>query len=770
MDSETLKLVGFRKVLELLQNLAQTSAGRRSIEEMRPSGDSGTALERLRIIEELIQLHGEGSGFDLSVAEGLDDIVAQLSLPGTILDPERLLGLGRSLKLSSRLSEAFHKHEKKGLSALACSSQPLAGLSHEIETAIDDTGHIRDAADRELAAIRKKVKAHRRRVQKCLDGYLTGKQARYLISEPYVTRRNERMVIPVRSEAQNRVPGVVHGSSGSGATVFLEPLEAVDLNNRLVQSEIREIQVTRRVLARLTDSAGTHLAELALVVDQLALLDACQAAREFWNRHNCCLPVFREDGGLRLEEARHPLLEVSEASVVPVTICLSGEERILVISGPNTGGKTVSLKTIGLFSCLAQAGLPVPAARAEFPLCRGIFADIGDHQSIDRQLSTFSAHLLRAAEILQKVEPPSLVLLDEIGSGTDPAFGTALAVVLMEELSRNARVVVTTHLDRIKEFAATRKGAVNASVGLDSETLAPSFHLAFGQPGTSSAFEIAAQLGFPEKLLGAAREQLSSTRQQVEDYLALLRKQSQDLGVRQQQIETAKEKFRQRKLELDQERENLRGRSRRRLEARLDELEKEFRTESRRIIRGFQDKMGNARLRKEAERQRGRLREVFREQVRRESHQEQKAVSASEALKVGADVWAPGLRRRGRITRIDHEEASVDIEGKRLRIKLAQLEPVSSERGAVEARPQITMQIVEDTSRELNLIGKRAEEAIRIADKFLDRAFVSGVVEVRLVHGFGTGRLQKALEGFLSGHPQVSRFHAEGGATMVALR
>ncbi len=180
--------------------------------------------------------------------------------------------------------------------------------------------------------------------------------------------------------------------------------------------------------------------------------------------------------------------------------------------------------------------------------------------------------------------------------------------------------------------------------------------------------------------------------------------------------------------------------------------------------------MGNARLRKEAERQRGRLREVFREQVRRESHQEQKAVSASEALRVGADVWAPGLRRRGRITRIDHEEASVDIEGKRLRIKLAQLEPVSSERGAVEARPQITMQIVEDTSRELNLIGKRAEEAIRIADKFLDRAFVSGVVEVRLVHGFGTGRLQKALEGFLSGHPQVSRFHAEGGATMVALR
>ena len=770
MDPETLNLVGFQQVLELLQGLAQTSAGRRVIDNLRPHSDSRESSNRLQMVEELIGLAEELHSLDLSVAEGLSEAVDHLSLAGGILNPDQLLRLAHGVKLAARLAGSCQEWEKSALSTLLAPACQLSSLSQEIERVINDDAEVRSSADPELAGIRKQIKIERHRVQKCLEGYLKGQSARHLISEPYITRRNERYVIPVRAEAQTSIPGVVHASSGSGVTVFLEPLESVDLNNRLLQSENQEIRKIQQLLARLSEAARNHFEELLSLVDRLARLDACQAAAEFARRHHCCLPVASESGELCLEKARHPLLEVAQSGAVPITIRLSREQQILVISGPNAGGKTVALKTIGLFCCMAQAGLPIPADRAVLPCFQQILADIGDHQSIGRNLSTFSAHLQRGVQILKSIEPPSLVLLDEVGSGTDPALGAALGVVLMDELSRNAVVVVTTHLDQVKAFAAARPGAVNASVELDHETMAPTFQIVFGQQGASSAFEIASQLGFPARLLKEARRHLSSAECQVEEHLARLRRQTRELSLQEEQLEKDRNGVRQRLAEVEQEKRGLRELVRKELAKKLGELERDFQSQSKRILKGIRDRFEAARVRKETERQRQRLKEAFRERLRTEAQAKKVPNTKSVTFQIGSNVWASELKRMARITEIDRDEASVEIGGKRLRLKLKQLEPVQEGQRILEPRPQIQLEIVEDTNRELNLVGERVDEALHLTDKFLDRAFVSGLEEVRLIHGFGSGSLRRAVQGFLAEHPHVSDFRIEGGATLVRLK
>ncbi len=770
MDPETLKQVGFQQVLELLQGLAQTSAGRRVIGNLCPRRDSRESRHTLQMVEELNDLAEELHSFDLSVAEGLSEVLDDLSLRGSVLNPDQLLTLAHGIRLAARLASCFQEWEKSALSTLLAPACDLSSLNQEIEGIIDDDAEVRSSADPELAGIRKQIKIERHGVQKRLEGYLKGKSAGHLINEPYITRRNERYVIPVRVEAQTSIPGVVHASSGSGATVFLEPLESVDLNNRLLQSENREIRRIRQLMVRLSEVARSHYEELLSLRDRLARLDACQAAAEFARRHRCCLPVVSESGELCLENARHPLLEVAHSGVVPITIRLSREQQILVISGPNAGGKTVALKTIGLFCCMAQAGLPIPADRGELPCFQQILADIGDHQSIGRSLSTFSAHVQRGVEILKSIESPSLVLLDEVGSGTDPALGAAIGVVLMEELSRNAVVVVTTHLDQVKAFAAARKGAVNASVELDSETMAPTFQIVLGQQGASNAFEIASQLGFPARLLKGARRHLSSTERQVEDHLARLRQQTCELSLHEEQLEKDRNGVQQRLAEVEQKKRGLRQEVRNELEKKLGELEKDFQSESRRILKGIRDRFEAARVKKETERQRQRLKRVFRERLRAESQVEKAPSAESETFQVGSNVWASELKRMVRITEIDRDEASVEIGGKRLRLKLKQLEPVQKGQRILEMRPQVRLEIVKDTNRELNLVGERVDEALHLTDKFLDRAFVSSLEEVRLIHGFGSGSLGKAVQGFLAEHPHVSDFRMEGGATLVRLK
>ncbi len=724
MDSETLKQLGFHQILELLQGLAQTSAGRRAVDSFSPLSDPRESALTLQLVEELIDLAGKSQSFDLSIAEGLSDAVDRLSPGGSILNPGQLLSLAQAVRLAARLDVSCREWEKSSLLTLLAPARDLSSLSQEIERVIDDNAAVRSSADPELAGIRKRIKTERHKLQKSLQGYLKGHSARYLIGEPYITRRNSRYVIPVRVEAQAHVPGVVHASSGSGATVFLEPLEAVDLNNRLIQNESQEIRKIRQMMARLGETARTQFAELSSLVDRLARLDACQAAAAFAHRHRCCLPALSQSRELRLENARHPLLEVSQSEVVPITIRLSGAERILVISGPNAGGKTVALKTLGLLCCMAQAGLPIPADRAELPRFRKIFADIGDHQSIGQSLSTFSARLQRAVEILNNIASPSLVLLDEVGSGTDPAFAAAIAVVLLDELSRSAVVAVTTHLDQVKAFAAARKGAVNASVELDEETMAPTFRLVFGRQGDSSAFQIAARLGFPANLLKEARSHLSGAEQQVEHYLALLRRQSRKLSSNEEQLEKERNQVRQRLAAVEQEKGELRRRARKQLEKRLGELEKNFLSESKRILKRIRDKFEAARVRKEADRQRQRLKEAFRERLRRESRAGRRPDPKPEAFQVGSDVWARELKRWVRITEIDQGEACVEIEGKRMRLNLKQLEPVKRGRRVLKPAPQVRLEIVEDTNSELSLIGERVDEALRLTDKFLDRAFV----------------------------------------------
>jgi len=792
---------------EILCRHTTCAPGRRGIEQLAPATDRGQLESAFALIAEAISYLRAGKELGFGSLADPDPWLARLDVPGAVLAPAELLDAASLLDTTAWLKQAFRGDAAKFplLAQRAAVLADLHQLSLVLRRAILPNGEISDDASAELKHIRANLGRTRDTIQKTLRQILRARG-----EEPgtdYVTLRNDRFVIPVRSSDRRQVQGVVHGSSATGQTVFVEPLEAIELNNKLVQLGEDEAAEIARILRELTEQLRGELSSLKFAAATVAQLDSAFARARFAREFNCALPVFIASADLKLEAARHPVLEDTLRRqgrvIVPITLALGGAETVLVVSGPNTGGKTVALKTVGLAALAAQSGIPVAAERAELPLFDRVLVDIGDEQSIAADLSTFSAHVLNLRAMLDAASERSLVLVDEIGTGTAPEEGSALAVAVLEEFrARRCLTLATTHHDRLKAYASATLGVLNAAVEFDAVNLRPTYRLVVGVPGVSSGIEIARRLGLPGPVIERARAQLTPEAREAAALIAYLHRSRDELEqMKRQALKQLKQ--------LEEERQKLQSEWVERQRRRLAELEQKFAETLKQyergissVVDGIKDRELRAQLEKQARRRVTKLRAEAREESNAavvqhlaESQQDLGVVAEPALEPVTPEQLVPGARVRVRgfgqpvvLRRHDADSAEVQAGPLRMKVSLDDITAIvsdlpGSDRGEAAAPHGAGSRITvhaqpseEPAADEINVIGCGVEEATRRVDKFLDSAVLAGKARVRIIHGHGTGALRRGLAEFLSSHPLVEKFYAEeadrGGTaiTIVELR
>jgi DNA mismatch repair protein MutS2 len=676
----------------------------------------------------------------------------------------------------------------------------LKPLAESIERKFMPDGTLTDDASPELNRIRREQENQQRVIEQSLRAALRKLSADGSTQDDVITIRGDRFVIPVRSELKRRVSGVVHGASSSGQTVYVEPLETIEQNNELVRLLEEEQAEIHRILVALTRQVGTYAYALTEGARVLARVDTLQARARFARDFNCIRPLFNPDK-LQLEEARHPLLEkrlrANNGQIVPLTLELTSQARQMIISGPNTGGKTVTLKTTALLAMMAQAGIPVPAATASFPILTAFLADIGDAQSIEAALSTFSAHITNLDRLARLANSHSLVLLDELGSATDPEEGSALAVAVARFfLDAKAWTLISTHHTSLKVYGANTPGVINAAAGLDERTLVPTYQLRLGVPGASAGIATAERLGLDARIVSAARERLGS--QQV-DLARFLDKLHNELA----QLETERKKAREEQYALNQERKRLEReadveirKQTRELEQKLASLLKDFEFQMRENVRAIEDRAAQQKLSKEAERRMTRLRREFQESFNQTVVAHRTGADEGDAnaqphllrhISPGDKVLLKSMNKIAIVQReVEKDVFEVALGPIKMRVKrdeMAEAKPSQKqETPLAAARKQnnvvvsVTNANTDDMRMEINLIGRTVDEATEELEKYLDRAFLAGLPRVRIIHGHGAGILRRGVREFLKGHPHVATIaeaeQIEGGqgATIVELR
>jgi len=777
MDAATLELLEYHEVLGIIAGNTSTPQGRESVYRLQPL----ETREEIRIveeeIEEAVRFRSEGGRIHFDLPD-IDDILQELKSPSSLLEPVQFLAVFHYLHFLELCRRELAAGSTPRLLSYAEQVPLPRGLMGRIDNAIDEKGNIRESAHPELADVRRSHSRARAQVQEFLRRIMDGPKSRFLIDEPFITQRADRFVLPVRVEHQRDIPGIVHGASSSAATVFLEPLGAVDLNNQVIFYRERESEIIREILRSLSQEARSHLPDLEGIIDFSGLLEARLAVALFSERLRCRPAFLAEEPTLVLRSARHPLLveSLGDKGVVPIDITMPSGRKVLVISGPNTGGKTAALKTVGLLSLMAHGGLPVPAAEATIPFFHGIHADVGDHQSITQQLSTFSSHISRIRDLTKFDESPSLLLLDELGRGTDPSYGAALAIAVIRHFlgNRDCLILCTTHHRALKSWAALSEGVQNASVGLDESTGRPTYRLEFGVAGESSGLEIARQMGLDDSIIAHVRSLLDDKESLTEAYLRQLRgqldgleAQREELRSKEREIALAAERMR---LETESHQRDLE----KRMEVDLETLAKEFRLESRRFFQKYEERLDAKEIRLQIQMRESALKEEFRRKAKARSVAKETAGAAASKVDTGLSegdlVFHPLFRVRGTVAEVNGPQAVVLVEGKSLTVKAADLQRIERQTVAGKVATGITYSVVTDTDPELNLIGRTTDEASDVIDKFLDRAVMSKLREVRIIHGFGTGRLKSFIADFLARHPLVASFQTEGGATVVQLR
>jgi DNA mismatch repair protein MutS2 len=771
MDRETLDLLEFDGVLGIIAEFARTSQGKEELLATAPL-DGATAIEarRMEIADAgRHRLEVGHLGLELPDAGRLLDL---LQRPTAGFDPDDLLTVLAYLRVAIELEKAIPSAAFPFLARLVSPLQVPLALLRSIENGIDERGEVRDTAHPELASTRHNQERFRRQAQQHLARFLRGNRSRFLIDEAFVTQRGGRYVIPVRVEHQKEIPGIVHGASSSGATVFLEPFSAVELNNQLVFNQERETEIVREILRRLSEEVHTHGRAVREIVAACGTLDARFACADFVEAYRCRPAELGDTRHFLLREARHPLLirTLGDRAVVPVDLELTPESHVLVISGPNTGGKTAALKTAGLLSVMAHCGLPVPAARACLPILGGVSADIGDHQSITDQMSTFSSHIGRIEELIRAHRAPGLVLLDELGRGTDPVYGAALAIAILEHFRRlGSLVLATTHHRGVKSYAALTDGVRNASVGLAPGSLRPTFVLEYGVAGGSSGLDIARRLGLPAEVVDHAASLLEDSDALAEGYLRELRARIQELRERRSEYEGRLAELRTLEAGLREAAAVREGEAERRIDDLIERLGVQFRRETERYLARLEDQSGAEDRKRHLRFREAALKEAFRRRVRAERGRTDDAPSG-ETFSPGDTVYHPFFRTKGRVISIREGEATLELGGKTVNCGVGELRRIELGPVVESPVPGVVASVVQNTDPELNLIGATVAEAIPTLDKYLDRAFVSRLPEVRIIHGFGTGKLKKSVAELLARHSHVASFEVEGGATRVFLR
>ena len=733
----------------------------------------------------------------------------------------------------------------------------FADLLRGLRNKVLPDGTLDDKASPELASLRREIEKQRRSIQQSLQSFLRRLSEGGAAQDEVVTVRGERFVIPVKAEHKRRVQGVVHGASSSGQTVFVEPLETIEQNNELVRLLEDELAEIHRILLEMTWKIGERSAEIAAAVEVLAELELQFAKAKFAEEYDCVAPIFNPSAGsepsnpgptgapssslpvlerqggdvellrssriLILGDARHPLLERnlrskappsrterekdgapalnlsdnsarSARTVVPITIELEGDQRELIITGPNTGGKTVGLKTTGLLALMAQSGIPVPAHRMEMPLFDAVLADIGDYQSIEQNLSTFSAHVTNIDRLSRTATARSLVLLDELGSATDPEEGAALAVAIAEHfLKIGCFTIISTHHTSLKVFAANSAGVVNAAVGFDEATLQPTYELRLGVPGASAGINIAQRLGLNPAIIQSARSRLGSQARDVGQFLDRLHAELREAEAERLRLRSKEEELKREQTRLASEGKREQQEKTRELEKKLEALLRDFEYHAREAVSAIQDKAAAQKASKEAERRIAKLRRDFREQfdssvVAHVSGADRDDPNAQPSLvqnvSEGDFVKLKSMGRNAKVTRqLDNKHFEVEVGSMKMRIAREDIAAVvgrAAENPIAAARARgvsVALQNeAENVPSEINVIGHTVDDATREVEKFVDRAFLAGLPRVRIVHGSGMGILRKALRRYLQKHPHVESVaeppqqEGGGGATVAELR
>ena len=815
----------FDALRQLLRAYAASPLGQKRIAALAPSTDREWIESQQELASEIREFRRVGGRFDFSGLIEIGLLVEKSRIAGAALETAEIRDVILVVDRAAEWREiAWHppasmRSDWHRVRALSDQIVEFTEFLRSFRNKIQPDGKLEDKASPELARIRREIEKQRRLIQESLRGYLRRLAEGGTVQDELVTIRGERFVIPVKVEQKRRVQGVVHGASSSGQTVFVEPLETIEQNNELVRLLEEELAEIHRILLEMTQRIGAHAEQILAAVDVLAELELQFAKARFAEDYNCVGVTLSDEkqvscgdscprlsgateGRLLLHNARHPLLErnlkAKGLSVVPVSVELEGERRQLIITGPNTGGKTVTLKTIGLLALMAQSGLPVPAGRAELPVFDAVLADIGDYQSIEQNLSTFSAHVTNIDFISRTATAQSLVLLDELGSATDPEEGAALAVAIAGYFGGiGCTTVISTHHTSLKVYAANTPGVVNASVGFDEATLQPTYELKVGVPGASAGINIARRLGLNPSIIESARTRLGSQARDVGQFLDKLQANLREAENERLRLKTQEQELEREKAHLAAEGRKEQQTKIREMEKKLESLLRDFEYHAREAVHAVQDRAAAQKLSKDAERRIAKLRREFRDQFdstvvahstgadQGDPHAQPQVVRH---VSEGDTVKLKSTGRPARVVRkVDDNHFEVGMGAMKMKIARDDIaEVVTSAQGHAAESPVkaarargISVSLENEGANvpsEINVIGRTVDEASREVEKFVDRAFLAGLPRVRVVHGSGMGILRKALRQLLQQHPHVESVaeapqnEGGGGATLVELR
>ena len=807
MNEKSLKILEFHKIISQLTEYAASQPGKAMCQNLAPSSDYEEILTwQAQTTDAVSRVRMKGT-ISFSGVKDIGDSLKRLEI-GSSLNIIELLSISSLLTVAAR-ARSYGRHEPQeddgaseefdSLEPMFRALEPLTPLNNEIKRCILSEDEVADDASPGLAHVRRSMKITSDRIHTQLNSMLNSNRS--YLQDAVITMRNGRYCLPVKSEYKNQVPGMVHDQSSTGSTLFIEPMAIVRLNNEMRELEIKEQKEIEAVLASLSTQAASYTEELKLDVELLSQLDFIFAKAALARHYKCSAPVFNNRGYIHIKDGRHPLLD--PAKVVPINLWLGKDFDLLIVTGPNTGGKTVSLKTVGLFTLMGQAGLHIPAWEgSELAVFDEVFADIGDEQSIEQSLSTFSGHMTNIVQILSQADARSLCLFDELGAGTDPTEGAALAIAILSFLhNMKCRTMATTHYSELKVFALSTPGVENASCEFNVETLKPTYRLLIGVPGKSNAFAISKKLGLPDYIIEEAKTHLEAKDESFEDLLTSLEESRLTIEKEQEELKSYKEEISQLKSRLSQKEE--------RLEERRDKILKKANEDAQRILREAKETAdstirqinklsADSGLNKELEAQRAKLRDKLKqtdEKLAIKTKGPSKTISPKK-LKIGDGVKVLSMNLKGTVSTLPNAKGDLYVQMGILRslVNIRDLElldeqdvsgpsiPEKNSRYRVargSGRPSgggIQVSKSASISPEVNLIGMTVDEAMPVLEKYLDDAYLAHLETVRVVHGRGTGALKNAVHQRLKKLKYVKDFRlgvfgeGDSGVTIVTFK
>lgn len=783
MQDKVLKVLEFTKVREQLLEHAASSLGKEKIANLVPSTDFDEVVKLQAETDEGATVYRIKGNIPLS---GIYDIRPHIkrSIIGGVLSPHELMQISSTIYASRQMKRFIEEIDEERTEIPILKEQvdqiiPLTNLEHVIKQAIDESGEVLDGASELLRTLRHQLRSNEARVREKLESMIRSSSAQKMLSDAIITIRNDRFVIPVKQEYRGHYGGIIHDQSSSGQTLFIEPQVIVQLNNQLQDIRVKEQLEIERILTELSAKVAEFANELQIIVKILANLDFIFAKARYGKKIKATMPIINNEGRIALYQARHPFIPLDE--VVANDILLGEDYTTIVITGPNTGGKTVTLKTLGLCSLMAQAGLQVPAQDgSELAVFGAVYADIGDEQSIEQSLSTFSSHMVNIVDILNRVDDNSLVLFDELGAGTDPQEGAALAISILDEVYRiGARVVATTHYPELKAYGYNREGVLNASVEFDVETLSPTYKLLLGVPGRSNAFEISQRLGLNERIINNARSYISEDTNQIDNMIASLEESKHQAEIEQQealdflrQAEKLHKDLQKQMLEFYEKKDSMLEKA----AAKAAEIVDEAKKEAEQVIRDLR----KMRTEKHAEIKehelidaKKRLEKAVPEMTKSAKLTNKK--SKKQQYLPGDEVRVLTFDQRGTLVeKVSADEWQVQMGILKMKVKEKDMEYLGSTEKKQETRP---MAIVKGSDShvklELDLRGERYEDALLKVEKYIDDALLASYPRVSIIHGKGTGALRQGVQEYLRNHRAVKKIRfgeaGEGGTGVTVV-